>query len=348
MIPAMAEETAARDRVNAAFGSWALDVEKLELWPNCLGIQMSSRTSLGIYKDVFFVKTIEDEQGFEEEPKPSRVRALKQEIFMMLMASEDCAFQPVGRVFLRGVICGFIVPLGFTITNELPAHFFNKDKLQAPPTLLPSPKKQIDALTQLVSRLHARGVIHGDIKPSNLLFCKETSRILFCDFGSAALVNSPQRQVSNTTQYISPFRSRPENIFLPLRKADDLYATGITIWEISAACVPFEDIDEDFLEDIVTGGFQPNLYAVPDATTRQLVHSYLEAGQEPLQRTSICKAQAVCVTADVVFIACVAEPPHVYEKTVHREDCCGTECDDTYRAPVALSHMESMKCEKCL
>jgi hypothetical protein len=91
-----------------------------------------------------------------------------------------------------------------------------------------------------------------------------------------------------------------------------LYATGITIWEISAGCVPFHDIDEDFLDDIVDCGFQPNLYAVPDTTTRQLVNSYLEAGQEPLQQTSICKAQTVCITADVVFTDCVAEPSHAH------------------------------------
>jgi hypothetical protein len=343
----MAEEKAARDIVNSAFGFWALDVEKLELRPHLQVIQYSTRTYLAIYKDVFFVKMMENGQNWEEEPEPSRVRTLKQEITMMLMAGEDCSFQPVGRVFLRGVPCGFIVPLGVIITHAFPAYYSNKDKLQAP-ALLPSPKEQIDSLTQLVSRLHTKGVIHGDIKPSNLLFCKETSRILFCDFGSAALENSSQRSISHTTQYISPFRSQWENVFLSLRKADDFYATGITIWEISSGCVPFDDIDENFLEDIVAGGFQPNLYAVPDTTTRQLVHSYLEAGQEPLQRTSICKPRAVCVTADVVFADCVAEPPHMYEKTVHSEGCCKAECDNTYRAPVVLSHMENTNCEKCL
>jgi hypothetical protein len=33
---------------------------------------LMSRTSLGIYKDVFFVKVIENGQGLEEEPEPSR------------------------------------------------------------------------------------------------------------------------------------------------------------------------------------------------------------------------------------------------------------------------------------
>ena len=345
----MAEEKAAQHSVNAAFGFWALDVEKLELRQHFQVVQYSSSSSLGIYKDVFFVKVIENGSDWEEEPEPSRVRALKQEIFMMLIAGEDCSLQPLGRVFLRGVPCGFIVPLGVTIMHELPFYFSNKDKLQASPTLLlPSPKEQIDALTQLVSRLHTKGVIHGDIKPSNLLFCRETSRILFCDFGSAALENSSHRHISCTPQYISPFRSAPENAFSSLRKADDLYATGITIWEISAGCVPFDDIDEDFLDDIVVCGFQPNLYAVLDTITRQLVHSYLEAGQEPLQRTSICKARTVCVTADVVFTDCVAEPPHMYEKTVHSKGCCEAKCDRTYRAPIALSHMENTNCEKCL
>lgn len=65
----MAGETAAWDRIDTPFGSWALDVEKLELCPTILSvIQISSRTSLGIYKDVFFVKVLENEQGLEVEP----------------------------------------------------------------------------------------------------------------------------------------------------------------------------------------------------------------------------------------------------------------------------------------
>ena len=130
----MAEEKAAEDKVNAAFGFWVLDVEKLELRPHLQVVSYSSSTSLWTYKDVFFVKVIENGQDLEEEPEPSRVHALKQEIFMMLMAGEDCSIQPVGRVFLRGVPCGFIVPLGVAITHELPFYFSNKDKLQASPT----------------------------------------------------------------------------------------------------------------------------------------------------------------------------------------------------------------------
>jgi serine/threonine protein kinase len=342
----MAEEKVARDRVNAAFGFWALDVEKLEMWLRLDVIQYSDRTFFGVYKDVFFVKIIENGMRLEEEPEPSRVQAMKREIFMTLMAGESCSLQPVGRVFLRGTLCGFILPLGVTIERQLPAHFCNKDKLQGSPTLLPSPKEQIDALTQLVSRIHTRGVMHGDIKPSNMIFCKETSRILFCDFGSAALdsENNSQSYMNNTTRYSSPFR--PRN-YSSLRKADDFYMTGITIWEISAGCVPFDGIEENFMEDIVAGGFQPNLYAVPDTTTRQLVQSYLEAGQEPLQRTSICKSVEACITADVVFTDCVAVPPHTYEKTVHSKGCSEAGCGNTYRAPAALGHMENTKCEKC-
>jgi serine/threonine protein kinase len=79
---------------------------------------------------------------------------------------------------LKGVLCGFIFPLGVTVAHELPAHFSYKDKLQA--SSIPSPKEQleIDALTRLVFRLHTQGVIHGDIKPSNIIFCKETSRVI--------------------------------------------------------------------------------------------------------------------------------------------------------------------------
>jgi hypothetical protein len=58
-----------------------------------------------------------------------------------------------------------------------------------------------------------------------------------------------------------------------LRKADDFYATGITIWEISAGCVPFDDIDEEFLEDIVADGFQPQYLIPPHASLSNFIWS---------------------------------------------------------------------------
>ena len=63
-------------KVSAAFGFWALDVEKVEVRPHFQVVQWMSATSLGIYKDVFFVKVIENGQVWDEEPEPSRVRGL--------------------------------------------------------------------------------------------------------------------------------------------------------------------------------------------------------------------------------------------------------------------------------
>jgi hypothetical protein len=46
----------------------------------------------------------------------------------------------------------------------------------------------INQLRILVSRLHEKGIIHGDIKPSNLLLCSD-EEMRFCDFGDAAVDN---------------------------------------------------------------------------------------------------------------------------------------------------------------
>ena len=81
-----------------------------------------------------------------------------------------------------------------------------------------------------------------------------------CDFGCAALESWNGGQLGCTTQYVSPFRTLMRDA--PLAKADDLYATGITMWQLYTGREPFDDVDPEFLEDVIASGFQPNLLAV--------------------------------------------------------------------------------------
>lgn len=80
----------------------------------------------------------------------------------------------------------------------------------------------------------------------------------------------------------------------PLAKADGLYMTGITVWELYTGHEPFHDFDDDFLEDVIASGFQPNLLAVYDNTIRQLIVSYLEAGNPPMPEGRTLRGNCIC------------------------------------------------------
>ena len=314
--------------------------EKVDLIPR-KWVQQTNKRSFWIYDGIYFVKMIENGPKGDEELEQDRVHSLEREVSMMLLAG-DCAVQPVGRVYLRGTLCGIIMPLGIAISQDV--SFMNLP--QPPVGSIPPPEHLIKELTQLVFSLHAKGIIHSDIKPSNLILDKTSSRLLLCDFGCAALEGRDGGQLGCTMQYVSPFRTLMPDA--PLAKADDLYATGITMWQLYTGREPFDDIDHLFLEDVIASGFQPNLLAVDDTTIRERIAFYLETGNPPLPDGRTYRGKDACVTARVVFADCVAVPPHSYEWTVHCGGCNSEECKQLYQVPDVLSHCQKEKCTVCL
>lgn len=78
--------------------------------------------------------------------------------------------------------------------------------------------------------LHANGVIHGDIKPSNLLLGAQ-GRIVVGDFGLARRASSEQGSLlKGTTKYMAP--ELVSNQFGPVGPASDLYSLGFTAYEL--------------------------------------------------------------------------------------------------------------------
>lgn len=99
---------------------------------------------------------------------------------------------------------------------------------------------------------HAKGIIHRDVKPANVLLRSQSGIIelnkplprdvepVLTDFGLVRLLDSTMHttagSVSGTPTYMSPEQARGEKV----DKRTDIYSLGIMLYEMLAGTVPFQ------------------------------------------------------------------------------------------------------------
>jgi serine/threonine protein kinase len=94
------------------------------------------------------------------------------------------------------------------------------------------------AIASALDYAHKQGVIHRDVKPSNILLSKD-GRVLLGDFGMALDVqDGTQGNVFGTPHYISPEQARHSSNAVP---QSDLYSFGVILFEMLTGTVPFND-----------------------------------------------------------------------------------------------------------
>ncbi|KAJ3799806.1 kinase-like domain-containing protein [Lentinula aff. detonsa] len=184
---------------------------------------------------------------------------LAREIDMISLAGPECSVPIIGRHFLHGAVNGFVTPYRTCLTQG------RGDDIR--PEVFNDRKEIIQKLTVLLENLHSKGIIHGDVKPSNLVL-DDSGNLRFIDFAESVLESEHALSLPRTAltaRYVSP--------------SYDLYATGVTIWHIYTGRLPFEDVDEDEVDDAILHGLRPDLTMIDDEDVRAIVSKYLQDGE---------------------------------------------------------------------
>jgi len=99
------------------------------------------------------------------------------------------------------------------------------------------------AMASALGRLHRRGLIHKDIKPSNVIVDSEMERVWLTGFGIASRLPrerqslEPPEFIAGTLAYMAPEQTGRVNRSIDSRS--DLYSLGVTFYEMLTGSLPF-------------------------------------------------------------------------------------------------------------
>ncbi len=112
-------------------------------------------------------------------------------------------------------------------------------------------QKIIPSLNEGLHVLHQNGIIHKDLKPSNIMLCDNETDVVIIDFGISS-VKEGSSTVIVTKTGMTPEYSASEtfrNLFL---EESDYYSLGITLFELFCGRTPYSNMSPEQIEQYVS------------------------------------------------------------------------------------------------
>jgi serine/threonine-protein kinase len=108
-------------------------------------------------------------------------------------------------------------------------------RLRRGPLDLPTAVRWVRSVAAALDFAHSRGLVHRDVKPSNMLL-DEAGNAYLSDFGIAAALSAGDDEAGiGSAAYMSPEQGRGE----PVDRRADLYALGVSLFEMLTGEKPY-------------------------------------------------------------------------------------------------------------
>lgn len=166
--------------------------------------------------------------------------AIKEEVTEKLQAIDS---PYVAKVYATGEVDSYpyeILP--YYRNGSLEGKTFSYEELKT--SIIPS-------LNEGLRVLHDNGIIHKDLKPSNIMLADNGLDVAIIDFGISSIREDGNTVVVTRTG-MTPEYSAPEtfkNLFL---SESDYYSLGITLYELYCGHTPYEQMSQDEIEQFVS------------------------------------------------------------------------------------------------
>lgn len=168
------------------------------------------------------------------------------------------------------------------------------DRMKQGPFTLDEVGFYLDQIGSALDYAHQRGIVHRDVKPSNLLI-RSNGQLVLMDFGLAKLLSNvfleTQTGVFGTIAYMAP-----EQLQGKVSAASDIYMLGVVLYQMLAGALPFEGNTNQILaghlhltpKSLIK---QPTMQPAPPLVVRALDQVVTKAlAKLPADRYPTCQA----------------------------------------------------------
>jgi serine/threonine protein kinase len=214
----------------------------------------------------------------------------------------------------------------FEVRSEQGLHYFSMKFIEGPPLdrvlkVGPLPVAEVLSIgvdvAEALAHAHSRGVLHRDVKPSNLL--RDGSRVVLTDFGLARPIDAEEAgsmtesgDMVGTPLYMSPEQIRGEGATIDGRS--DVWGLGATLYELLTARPPFVGTNAQAILHSILTRDAARIARLRDDVPRDVEAVVLKClEKDPARRYATADALAQDLRAARDGRAVSAQPPRVFD-----------------------------------